>query len=56
MNEKEILQEIIKWLGNDTSYLSTKTDYARGYKAGINCAKEIVNGIIKSHDEKLSRQ
>lgn len=24
MKEKEILQEIIKWLGNNTSYLSTK--------------------------------
>lgn len=56
MNEKEILQEIIEWLSNDTSYLSTRTDYARGYKSGIECAKEIVNGIIKSHDEKLSRQ
>lgn len=56
MKETEILQEIIEWLGNDTSYLSTRTDYARGYKDGINCAKEIANGIIKSHDEKLSRQ
>ena len=28
MKEKEILQEIIEWLGNDTSYLSTRTDYA----------------------------
>ena len=27
MKEKEILQEIIEWLGNDTSYLSTRTDY-----------------------------
>lgn len=35
MKEKEILQEIIQWLNNDTSYLSTRTDYARGYKDGI---------------------
>ena len=49
MNEKEILQEIIKWLGNDTSYLSTRTDYARGYKDGIEQAKMIVGSIINEH-------
>ena len=53
MNEKEILQEIIEWLGNDTSYLSTRTDYARGYKSGIKTAKEIVASIINSHDPDL---
>lgn len=56
MIEKEILQEIIEWLGNDTSYLSTRTDYARGYKDGIEQAKEIVERIIRTHDEGLSRQ
>lgn len=49
MIEKEILQEIIEWLGNDTSYLSTRTDYARGYKDGIEQAKEIVESIINGH-------
>lgn len=53
MNEKEILQEIIEWLGNDTSYLSTRTDYARGYKDGIDRAKEIVESIINEHDPDL---
>lgn len=53
MEEKEILQEIIEWLGNDTSYLSTKTDYARGYKDGIERAKEIVESIINKHDPNL---
>ena len=53
MKEKEILQEIIEWLGNDTSYLSTRTDYARGYKSGIECAKEIVESIINKHDPDL---
>lgn len=53
MNEKEILQEIIEWLGNDTSYLSTRTDYARGYKSGIECAKEIVESIINKHNPDL---
>lgn len=50
MKEKEILQEIIKWLSNDTSYLSTRTDYARGYKSGIEQAKEIVKSIINEHN------
>lgn len=53
MNEKEILQEIIEWLGNDTSYLSTRTDYAKGYKDGIERAKEIVETIVKEHDPNL---
>lgn len=48
MKEKEILKEIIEWLNNDTSYLSTRTDYAKGYKNGIICAKEIVESIIKT--------
>ncbi|CDD32229.1 unknown [Bacteroides sp. CAG:714] len=53
MNEKEILQEIIEWLGNSTSYLSTRTDYARGYKDGIDRAKEIVESIINEHNPDL---
>lgn len=53
MKEKEILQKIIKWLSNDTSYLSTRTDYARGYKSGIEQAKEIVKSIINEHNPDL---
>lgn len=53
MKEKEILQEIIEWLGNSTSYLSTRTDYARGYKDGIEQAKMIVESIINKHDPDL---
>lgn len=49
MIEKEILQEIIEWLGNDTSYLSTRTDYTKGYKDGIEQAKWIVESIINGH-------
>lgn len=50
MKEKEVLQEIIQWLNNDTSYLSTRTDYARGYKDGIERAKEIVESIINERN------
>lgn len=53
MKEKETLQEIIKWLGNDTSYLSTRTDYARGYKDGVERAKAIIEEIINEHDPDL---
>lgn len=53
MKEKEILKEIIEWLNNETSYLSTRTDYAKGYKNGIICAKEIVESIIKNHNPEL---
>lgn len=53
MKEKEILQEIIEWLGNDTSYLSTRTDYAKGYKDGIEQAKVIVESIIRRNSDLL---
>lgn len=53
MNEKEILQDIIEWLGNSTSHLSTRTDYGRGYKDGIEIAKEIIESIINEHDPDL---
>ena len=53
MKEKETLQEIIKWLDNDTSYLSTRTDYAKGYKDGIERAKAIIEEIINEHDPDL---
>lgn len=53
MNEKEILQDIIEWLGNDTCYLSVRTDYAKGYKDGIERAKEIIESIINEHDPDL---
>lgn len=53
MNKKEFIQDIIEWLGNDTSYLSTRTDYARGYKDGIERAKEIVENIINEHNPDL---
>jgi hypothetical protein len=53
MKEKEILKEIIEWLNNDTSYLSTRTDYAKGYKNGIIYTKEIVESIIKKHEPNL---
>lgn len=53
MKEKEILQEIIEWLGNDTSYLSTRTDYAKGYKQDIKMSKEIVENIINKHNPSL---
>ena len=53
MKEKESLQEIIEWLGNSTSHLSTRTDYGRGYKEGIERAKEIAEEIINEHDPDL---
>ena len=55
MKEKEILHEIIEWLGNGTGYLSTRTDYARGYKDGIEQAKMIVESIINKHAPDLLR-
>lgn len=53
LKKKEILQGIIEWLHNDTCYLSTRTDYARGYKDGIEQAKVIVESIINEHNPDL---
>ena len=40
-------------MGNSTSHLSTRTDYGRGYKDGIERAKEIVEEIINGHNPDL---
>ena len=53
MKEKEIIKEIVDWLNGDISYLSTRGDYAKGYKNGIERAKFIVAEIIESHDASL---
>lgn len=43
MIEKEILQEIIEWLGNDTSYLSQGQTMPEAIKTGSNKQK----GLLK---------
>ena len=53
MKEKEILKDLTACGLEFSSYLSTRTDYAKGYKNGIICAKEIVESIIKNHEPNL---
>ncbi len=48
MNEIKAIEMIQKWLSNSTAYLSTRTDYARGYKAGIEQAKLIIADILRN--------
>lgn len=43
----EQLKQLREWLDNYPSWLSERTDYARGYKAGILQAMEIVRDIIR---------
>lgn len=48
MKATDILYEIRNWVVQSSSYLSESTDYAKGYKAGIIQAKEIVKKMIQT--------
>ena len=49
--DKEILRRIEEWANRCPSYLSTRTDYARGYRDGIQRAKDAVLEIMKEVEE-----
>lgn len=53
MKELETLKEIIKYLNCSTSYISQRSDYSKGYKAGIDVAKGIIEDIIKENCPEL---
>lgn len=46
---EQTLKELQEWLDSTTSHLSTRTDYAAGYKAGIEQAKVIVQHILNQN-------
>ena len=50
MNDKDILTKIIEWANSSHTYLSNRTEYAKGYKDGISQAKEIILDIINSEN------
>lgn len=45
MTDKQI-KKIEEWVNSSHAYLSERTDYARGYKAGIARAKLIIEDIL----------
>lgn len=47
MTNEEILKQIKEWAESSHSYLSRRTDYARGYSDGITQAKEIICRFFK---------
>lgn len=49
--DKEILRRIEEWANSCPSYLSKRTDYARGYRDGIERAKGIVLEIMREVEE-----
>lgn len=49
--DKEILRKIDEWANSYPLYLSTSTDYARGYRNGIERAKGIVLEIMREVEE-----
>jgi len=46
MTAEEALKEIMEWADSSHAFLSTRTDYGRGYKDGITRAKEIILEIM----------
>lgn len=49
--DKEILKRIEEWANCYPSYLPTRTDYTRGYRDGIQRAKDAVLDIMKEVEE-----
>jgi len=52
MTAEEVLQEIMEWVESSHAFLSTRTDYGRGYKDGITRAKEIIEELMEAWEEK----
>jgi hypothetical protein len=46
--DKEVLTKIREWAESSHSYLSTRTDYACGYKDAMTYAKDIVLSILNN--------
>lgn len=46
---EKIFSELKEYVDSDMSYLSEKTEYARGFKNGIKVAKDIIDGIINNN-------
>lgn len=46
---EKIISELKEYVDSDMSYLSEKTEYARGFKNGIKVAKNIIDGIINNN-------
>lgn len=47
MTAEQVLQQIGEWANSSHSYLSNRSEYARGYKSGISAAKEIILDYLK---------
>lgn len=48
MMPEEKIKKLQKWVDNYPSWLSERADYARGYKAGILQAMNLVQEIINN--------
>lgn len=48
MEDVDLLTKIIEWAKSNHAYLSTSSEYGKGYKDGISRAKEIILEIINS--------
>lgn len=42
----KLVEKLTKWAHDYPSYLSTRTDYGRGYKEGVLVCKDIVKEIL----------
>lgn len=44
--ENEAIQKIQGWLNSSIDYLSSRTDYARGFKEGCRITRQIISDIL----------
>lgn len=46
---EKIFSELKEYVDSDMSYLSEKTEYARGFKNGVKTVRDIIDGIINNN-------
>ena len=46
---EKIVSELKEYINSDMSYLSEKSEYARGFKNGVRVVRNIIDGIINNN-------
>lgn len=46
---EKIFSELKEYINSDMSYLSERSEYARGFKNGVRTVRDIIDGIINNN-------
>lgn len=46
---EKIFSELKEYVNSDMSYLSERSEYARGFKNGVRTVRDIIDGIINNN-------